>query len=410
MTKVRYIILIILFSLILMLPLTFLTWAEEAKKTVIYYNQACTGCLDYIEKDLILTLKENGIGEITKKDYLAEKNARQELLELNEKWGIPIELESHIMTFVGKEIVLAGHVPKSIISDFFKLKENLPEKIIVWQDIMHGQVKSYKIWAFAGPIKKYSIETSIQEYLNWFKENQSQFVPSQETFLGFQFKNLLPLVLISGFLDGIHPCGFAVLLFFIAFLLMLRRSLKNIFFLGSVYIIVIYLTYLGIGLGILKAIVISGQPHLLAKIGAWLLIFLGLVNLKDYFFPHLPFKLKIPKFSQPVIKHWLEKATLPAVIVGAFLVGLCAYPCVGGIYTAVILLLASKTTFLKGFLYLLLYNLMFVLPLLIVLLLVANTRVLAKLAEYQKKSERLFKLFMGLAMIGLGIVILVFFV
>jgi len=53
---------------------------------------------------------------------------------------------------------------------------------------------------------------------------------------------MIPLVAITGFLDGIHPCAIAILIFFIAFLLTLRRSFKNILGLGLVYILVIFLT------------------------------------------------------------------------------------------------------------------------------------------------------------------------
>ena len=221
---------------------------------------------------------------------------------------------------------------------------------------------------------------------------------------------MIPLVAGTGFLDGIHPCAIAILIFFIAFLIPLRRSFKNIFILGLVYIFVIFLTYLTVGVGLLSGIVFLGQPHFFAKLGSWLLIFLGLINIKDYFFPQLPFHLRMPKFSNPKIQSYLEKATLPAVALAAFLVGLCSIPCAGGIYVAVTSLLASKTTYFIGFLYLLLYNLMFVMPLLILLLISVNPLTLAKLAEWRQKNERSEKLIMGLAMVLLGAGILKFLI
>ena len=92
------------------------------------------------------------------------------------------------------------------------------------------------------------------------------------------------------------------------------------------------------------------------------------------------------------------------------LVGLCAIPCSGGIYVAITALLASKTTYFTGFLYLLLYNFMYVLPLIILLLLAANLLTLAKLAEFRQKHEKTEKLIMGLLLISLGASILIFFV
>ena len=155
---------------------------------------------------------------------------------------------------------------------------------------------------------------------------------------------MIPLIASTGFLDGIHPCAIAILIFFIAFLLTLRRTFKSIFFLGAVYIFVIFLTYLGVGVGLFSGIVFFGQPHFFAKLGSWLLIILGLINIKDYFFPQLPIHLRMPKSSNEKAKILLEKATLPAVIIAAFLVGLCSIPCVGGIYIAITSLLASQTT------------------------------------------------------------------
>lgn len=221
---------------------------------------------------------------------------------------------------------------------------------------------------------------------------------------------MIPLVATTGFLDGIHPCAIAILIFFIAFLLTLQRTFKNIFLLGLLYIFIIFLTYLAVGVGLFSGIMLFGQHLFFAKLGSVLLIFLGLVNIKDYFFPKLPLHLRMPSFSSPKIKELLAKATLPAVSLAAFLVGLCSIPCAGSIYIAITSLLAAKTTYFSGFLYLILYNFMFVLPLLILLVLAVNPLTLAKIAEFRQKNEKLEKLVMGLMMAAIGGGILTFVV
>lgn len=221
---------------------------------------------------------------------------------------------------------------------------------------------------------------------------------------------MVPLVAVTGFLDGIHPCAIAILVFFVAFLLTLQRSLKNIFALGFVYIFVIFLTYLAIGVGLLKGIMFFGQHHFFATLGSWLLIVLGTINLRDYFFPNWRLGLKFPHLPHDKIKSLLQKASLPTVVAAAFLVGLCSIPCSGGIYAAITALLASKTTFVTGFLYLLLYNLMFVMPLIILLALATNPYTLVKFGEWQQKHKRTQKLVMGILLIILGASILIFFV
>lgn len=220
---------------------------------------------------------------------------------------------------------------------------------------------------------------------------------------------MIPLITVTGFLDGIHPCAIAILIFFVAFLLTLKRSSKNILALGFVYILVIFLTYLGIGVGLLSGFMLFGQHHFFAKFGSLLLIFLGFISLKEYFFPSAQIGFKLPKISNEKIKALLQKATLPTIIAAAFLVGLCSVPCSGGIYTVITALLASKTTFFSGFLYLILYNSMFVSPLIILLMLSMNPYTLLKIGKWQQKHKKSQKLIMGLFMIIIGVSIFIFF-
>ena len=107
--------------------------------------------------------------------------------------------------------------------------------------------------------------------------------------------SILPLIITAGFLDGFSPCVIAILIFFIAFLLNMRESFKNIFSLGLVYIFVIFLTYLGIGVGLFSGMMAFGRHHFFAEFGSWFLILWGIVEIKDYFFPHLPFHIGMPK-------------------------------------------------------------------------------------------------------------------
>lgn len=221
---------------------------------------------------------------------------------------------------------------------------------------------------------------------------------------------MIPLVASTGFLDGIHPCAIAILIFFVAFLLTLKKNLKSIIFLGGVYIFVIFLTYLAIGVGLLSGVMLFGQHHFFAKLGSLLLILLGVISLKDYFFPKLKFGIKLPRVSNDKIKALLRKSTLPTVIAAAFLVGLCSVPCSGGIYAAITALLASQSTFYSGFLYLLLYNFMFVTPLIILLALAGNPYTLVKLGNWQQSKKRIQKLIMGIIMVLVGLGIYLFFV
>ena len=64
--------------------------------------------------------------------------------------------------------------------------------------------------------------------------------------------------------------------------------------------------YLLIGFGIFKAIMFSNAPHFMAKLGAWLVISLGILNIINHFFPKFQIKLRIPTASKE-INQWNKR-------------------------------------------------------------------------------------------------------
>jgi len=392
--------------------------APKQNQAVVYYNEACGMCSEFVNQELPGLLAEQGITDIVKKDYINERKNRAEMNNRATALGVPLELQSHIMTFVGDKYILAGHLPAQLIKELFNPAVSSKfKRIIVYQDKMHGDETDYQVLAipayadaYVGAIKTYPLAAPINQYLDYLEQNQDQLKLSSR--VNDQFAksgSLLPVVLVSGLLDGINPCAFAVLLFFIAFLFSLKRSLKSIWQMGLVYIGSIYLAYLLIGFGLLKAILFTNSPHFMAKLGAWAVIILGIINLIGYFYPKFPIKLRIPQASKEMLSNWIYKATLPAAFVLGFLVGLCTFPCSGGIYVAIIGLLAAKTSYWRGVDYLLLYNLMFVVPLFIILLLASNKFAVDKLTKWEQSESKSMKILSAATMIALGLIILIWF-
>lgn len=218
----------------------------------------------------------------------------------------------------------------------------------------------------------------------------------------------LPLaVIVSGLIDSFNPCAITVLLLFIGLMFTLNKSRRTIFVMGFFYIVSVYITYLLIGLGVMKLIIIFDVPHLMAYIGATIAILIGLWNLKDYFFPNFGPILKIPISARQAISGWSHKATIFAAIVIGFLVGITEFPCSGAIYLAIIGLLTAKTSYWQGFLYLLLYNVMFILPLIAIFILANNRLVVEKMTFWSETKGYAMKLSLGITMIILGIVIFI---
>lgn len=214
---------------------------------------------------------------------------------------------------------------------------------------------------------------------------------------------LLPLVGVSAAIDSVNPCAFSILLITIAFLFSLNAARKRILTVGGAYIFGIFLVYLLIGLGILQTLHIFNTPHFMAKVGATALIVFGAINLINEFFPSFPIKLKIPNTAHQKIADLMERSSIPAAMGLGILVGLCEFPCTGGPYLMVLGLLHDSATFLKGFGYLLLYNVIFILPLALILLIGSHRSVLEKLQTWKRTNLRTVKVASGCIMVGLGI-------
>lgn len=219
-------------------------------------------------------------------------------------------------------------------------------------------------------------------------------------------KWLLPLVAISALIDSINPCAFSILLVTIAFLFSIGKFRSSILAIGGLYILGIFLAYMLIGLGILNALHLFNTPHFMAKVGASLLIALGAVNIINEFFPAFPIKLRIPHSVHRKIAELMDRASPATAFVLGGLVGLCEFPCTGGPYLMVLGLLHDQATYMKGFGYLVLYNLIFVLPLAILLLIASDKILLEKARTWQKTNSRAMRFYGGIAMIILGAAIL----
>jgi cytochrome c biogenesis protein CcdA len=219
---------------------------------------------------------------------------------------------------------------------------------------------------------------------------------------------LLPLLLVSAILDSVHPCSFSILLITIAFLFGIHTSREKILQLGGTYIIGIFTAYFLIGLGILKVLHLFNTPHLMGKLGATLLIIFGVINLLNRFFPKFPIKLKIPGVAHKTMSKLMDKASFPAVFGLGFLVGICQFPCMGGPYLMVIGLLHDQVTYLSGFGYLFLYNLILISPLAVALFISAKKEIVDKVQIWKRDNMAGLKLWAGIAMIIIGI--LIFFI
>lgn len=200
-------------------------------------------------------------------------------------------------------------------------------------------------------------------------------------------KFLFPLISVAAIIDSINPCAFSILILTIAFLFSIGSLRSHVLAVGAAYILGIFLIYVGIGLGILQALHLFNTPHFMARVGATILVAWGLLELINEFFPAFPIKLRIPQAAHAKMAVLMEKSSIPTAFLLGALVGLCEFPCTGGPYLMALGLLHDHATYFKGLGYLVYYNLIFVLPLVIILLIASNKALLDKVQTW-KKAKR----------------------
>lgn len=227
------------------------------------------------------------------------------------------------------------------------------------------------------------------------------------------------IVALAGFADGFTPCSFAGLLVFASVTTAAferqaldchatevrppledrRRVVRN----GSVYIAGLFVTYMALGLGFLSFMNLLSEGHWAGKAAAVLSVLMGLWVLRDGLFPDSRWKLEMPTLARPAVRRAMQVTFLPAVFGAGVLVGLCTVPCTGGIYLGVLGLIASQGAVAGGLWLLLLYNLMFILPLVLVLTLVTSRPTYRAVARWHLRTRNLVKIGLGVFMISLGL-------
>jgi len=211
----------------------------------------------------------------------------------------------------------------------------------------------------------------------------------------------LPLIIASAAADSINPCAFAVLIFLIMYLITMK-SKKRMLIMGSVYITVVYLVYFLAGLGLLGALQSIHITKFFYYFTAGLSVVLGLINVKDYWWYGRGISLAIPDSKKTLLQKYIAKATLPATIILGVLVAIFELPCTGGVYLAIIALLADQKSWGSGVAYLAFYNIIFILPLAF-LVFAAYYGVSPKALEaWRQGQKKILRLIIGIVLIALG--------
>jgi cytochrome c biogenesis protein CcdA len=195
------------------------------------------------------------------------------------------------------------------------------------------------------------------------------------------FKTFSVLTVIgAGLLDGVNPCAFATLIFFISYLIMRSKSKRDILFVGLAFAAGVFIAYLAAGMGLYQVVSRSSWFFALSK---WFYLVIGIfaaviavLSVRDAWRARHgdlgDMTLHLPERNKGIIHKLIRnQARTGFVATSAFLVAfpvsLFEFMCTGQTYLPTIVLIVSQDALrARAALLLVVYNLLFILPLVLI--------------------------------------------
>ena len=220
----------------------------------------------------------------------------------------------------------------------------------------------------------------------------------------------LPIIIGAAAVDSINPCVIGVLVFLLVYLRKAFPTPLRLLVGSIVYITTVYVTYFLLGLGVLHVLGEFSKPFY--WFAASIALIAGALEIKDYFRYGWGFSLQIfPSESKRLeyyitsLEHFTEKHflwLLAFMIPLGIFVTMVELPCTGAPYFAILGLLAQGDL-AEGIPLLLLYNLVFIAPLIFITFLFLIGVSTKRMEKWKEKNRALLKLIIGLFLLGLGI-------
>jgi len=346
----------ILFIGLLCLAMIPLASAEETVHAYYYYGEGCSAC-DAVEPHIEALEAKYDFLDVDKFEVWYNKGNRDALAKFYSKYGIE-----------------DGGTPTLIIDD----------------QCLVGV---------------YNIEANLE---NIILENKDAglAVPTP----GDELPTVGMVALLSAAaIDAINPCALAVLILLLTTILLSRKR-KVALYAGLAFTFAVYTSYFLLGVGLFSVLSrLAGISGWIKKALGSLAIVIGIFNIKDYFKPGaFGFKTEVPTGWRPKLKALIGSVTS---VPGAFLIGLVVslflLPCTSGPYIVITGMLANYATFWTALPLLLLYNLVFILPMLAITLLVYYGMKPHTVEKWRVQRIRYLHLLAGVVLIGLGILLLI---
>ena len=225
-------------------------------------------------------------------------------------------------------------------------------------------------------------------------------------------------VVLAGLIDGLNPCAFATLVFFVSYLTLSGRKGREILAVGAAFTLGVFLAYLVVGLGLYRILGMLGD--LLTRLGRWVYGVTAIICAGLAIFSFLDFlkarrgeigemSLNLPHALRMRINAVIRRGrNARAYVAGAFVTGLVVsfleLACTGQVYLPTIIFVTSVPELrVRAVLFLILYNLLFVTPLIVVFILAYYGTTSKDLTRFLERNAPVVKLGMVMLFASLAV-------
>ena len=307
-----------------------------------YYTQGCRRCEEFLSEEIPRLESRMGVSvQVAKKDLLDPKNF-EELSGLAFATGR--QVEAMPVLAIGDRLIMGDA----------KIREELPGLLFVAKGSAGAANTGDKGGGAPGS------------------------APAMDSG-GFVDRLAVLPVMAAGLVDGINPCAFTTLIFLLASLALAGKGKREVLVIGALFSLSVFLTYLGVGLGLFAALRAASAVALVSVLLRWMifaaLVVFALLSLFDYtriragapseMILQLPSSLKL-RIHTSIRARAKTVALVGSSLAMGFLVSIFEFACTGQVYLPTLAYLARVGKRADALGLLILYNLSFIAPLLVV--------------------------------------------
>lgn len=220
----------------------------------------------------------------------------------------------------------------------------------------------------------------------------------------------IPLLTVAALTNGLNPCGIGMMITFLGYLIVFggKGKEKNwILKTGIVYILAVFITYLITGL-LFYGVAYYIQRWWLASVFKYIvggaLVVAGVIQLKDVFFPDMPIHLRMSMKGFEKLTKLMAKASFGVTALIGFLTTVFSTPCMLPLYIGTTAVIARSGLPMASVLgYFLYYNLIFILPLIVILAMMAGGKQIVNMKEWEHKNTKWLRFILGITLVLVGV-------